>query len=198
MPPRKYSKSDALTGGSGDVNPQIMVMGPVTQPNPDVIIEQVFPIPRQMLPSSDGTVTVMELLKVIWDVNTIISTVAGTYTVYNGLATRSIAFPIGATSYRAYKANSAILSITEVSTVTLGAPAANAAVVVDPPIQDLTDGDGHGILVGTDNLFVTVISNSANNGLTNTGVVNVAICRIIYRWKRVNLLEYIGIVQSQQ
>lgn len=198
MPPRKYSKSESLTGGSGDVNPQMMVMGPVTQPGNDTFIEQGFPIPRQMLPSSDGTVTVMELLKVIWDVNTVISTTAGTYTVYNGLATRSIAPPNSASTYRTYKANTGILSVSEISTVTLGAPTTNVAVVVDPPIQDLTDGSGHGILVGTDNLFVTVISAVANNGLSNTGVINVAICRIIYRWKRVNLLEYIGIVQSQQ
>jgi hypothetical protein len=60
-----------------------------------------------------------------------------------------------------------------------------------PEVIDLTDGAGHGILVATDSIFVQV--NSASTGLT----ISVPF-KILYRWKRVSLTEYIGIVQSQQ
>jgi len=60
----------------------------------------------------------------------------------------------------------------------------------EPFEQDLTDGDGHGILVATDNIFAQI--NSVTTSLTN-----VCDIKIMYRWKNVSLQEYIGIVQSQ-
>jgi hypothetical protein len=57
-------------------------------------------------------------------------------------------------------------------------------------VLDLTDGAGHGLLIATDNIFMTVYS-------TNTGVANEVGCKILYRWKNVSVEEYIGIVQSQ-
>jgi len=57
-------------------------------------------------------------------------------------------------------------------------------------MQDLTDGDGHGILIATDNIFAQVTS-------TATGNANAVNIKLLYRWKNVSLSEYIGIVQSQ-
>ena len=64
----------------------------------------------------------------------------------------------------------------------------------NPTMQDITDGAGHGVLVGTDSIYITgfVPSSWYLNG-TNT-----VFAKLLYRWKDVSLAEYIGIVQSQQ
>lgn len=69
-----------------------------------------------------------------------------------------------------------------------GSVAVNQDVV---QVMDLTDGDGHGILVATDNIFFQVTS----NGFASAAEQSV---KLLYRFKEVSLVEYIGIVQSQQ
>jgi len=56
---------------------------------------------------------------------------------------------------------------------------------------DLTDGAGHGILVATDTFQVAIQS----QGYVAAQVYGF---KILYRMKTVGLVEYIGIVQSQQ
>lgn len=60
-----------------------------------------------------------------------------------------------------------------------------------PYVQDLTDSAGHGVLVATDNIFAQISS-------TTTSATNSCAIWILYRFKRVGTLEYVGIVQSQQ
>lgn len=60
-----------------------------------------------------------------------------------------------------------------------------------PYVQDLTDSAGHGVLVATDNVFAQIAS-------TTTGLTNSCAIWMLYRFKRVGTLEYVGIVQSQQ
>lgn len=55
---------------------------------------------------------------------------------------------------------------------------------------DLTDGDGHGKLVVTDSIFLS-LGNSFPNAPT-------FVWKITYRFVTINIIEYIGIVQSQQ
>jgi hypothetical protein len=65
-------------------------------------------------------------------------------------------------------------------------------------IHDLTDGAGHGILVATDNIWLTgqlIVAAPGGISVIASGVV---FCDIFYRFKKVTLQEYIGIVQSQQ
>jgi hypothetical protein len=61
----------------------------------------------------------------------------------------------------------------------------------DPIVHDLTDGAGHGLLLATDQLYLTISSFN----FTNPNYVS---CKILFRYKTVSLTEYIGIVQSQQ
>ena len=61
----------------------------------------------------------------------------------------------------------------------------------EPYVDDLTDGAGHGYLVATDQIYLQISS-------SNTGATNYCNGKLYYRWKNVNLQEYIGIVQSQQ
>lgn len=72
------------------------------------------------------------------------------------------------------------------------AASASGVVHVEYPLQqNLTDGAGHGVLVATDNVYLQI-------GSLTTGVQNTMTCWMLYRFKKVNVLEYIGIVQSQQ
>jgi hypothetical protein len=59
-------------------------------------------------------------------------------------------------------------------------------------MKKLTDSNGHGLLVATDQLFMNVdTQNTAQKTFS-------AVARVGYRFKDVGLTEYIGIVQSQQ
>lgn len=65
--------------------------------------------------------------------------------------------------------------------------------------HDLTDGAGHGLLVATDNIFLSVqTTNIAFVGESADSIVGFVAADLIYRFKEVALAEYIGIVQSQQ
>lgn len=55
--------------------------------------------------------------------------------------------------------------------------------------QDVTDGQGHGVLIATDKIYIITNGGEATN-------TNKVYCNILYRWKNVSLQEYIGIVQS--
>jgi hypothetical protein len=64
-------------------------------------------------------------------------------------------------------------------------------LVNSPRKWDFTDGAGHGILVATDNIFIQASTNGQNTA-------SLFRFKILYRFKSVSLVEYIGIVQSQQ
>lgn len=60
------------------------------------------------------------------------------------------------------------------------------------PIRiDMTDGNGNGFLVATDNITITF-------GTESAAILEDATCKILYRISTVSMVEYIGIVQSQQ
>lgn len=68
----------------------------------------------------------------------------------------------------------------------------SGAIKKEYPLRiDLTDRNGFGQLIATDNLFV----NMATGG--QAGAVTIS-WRIYYRLVRVSTQEYIGIIQSQQ
>lgn len=56
--------------------------------------------------------------------------------------------------------------------------------------KNFSDGAGHGYLIATDSIFARLFTGG-------TGVANTAYIRLLYRFKEVDLAEYIGIVQSQ-
>jgi len=67
-------------------------------------------------------------------------------------------------------------------------------------IHDLTDGAGHGILIATDQIFLTQQTSLACLTASGTAdsITGFVQADLIYRFKEVKLQEYIGIVQSQQ
>ena len=68
----------------------------------------------------------------------------------------------------------------------------SGAFVLDFSEQDLTDGDGHGKLVATDSIFCYFDT----SGITTTAFT--VVWKIWYRFVAVGLVDYLGIVQSQQ
>jgi hypothetical protein len=185
--------SDRLTGGTNDVNPQYMNLF-VTQTDADTAKCVGFPIPVQRLKNA-GRAQVMEILKVFWGTTSIDNVVAGPVfrleTVQGALTTKAML--AGPALVEPSLISQYVKSVS--LNATGGACPAGTAYSfgdeIEPKCFDLTDGQGHGILVATDQLFITVSS-------FQTGINNTADCKILYRWKDVSMTEYVGIVQGQQ
>ena len=195
----KRSKRDTLTGGTKDVNPQWFPMLS-QQSAPDATTTTQFPIPIQRLKQDSDRSQVMEILKVSWDipqVNALASTgfffEAAISTVNPGATLASPATTLSVNQFNA-RGN----TVDYIARTILGPLGVTSADISqdDPVIHDLTDGDGHGILVATDFIYLTMITQLV--GLTATGTAQQMLAKVLYRWKEVSLQEYIGIVQSQQ
>lgn len=168
---------DTLTGGTKDINPQYMHLT-ASQSAADTSTTTSFPIPIQRLQAA-GRAQVLEVLKVLWDVPQ--SSEADS--ALNVFLTTS-SFGTSAISYGNTRVIDSMQSRSFITT---------SGTIRDerPVIHDLTDGAGHGFLVATDNVFIQVNS-------TTTGATNIVNCKILYRWKDVSVVEYVGIVQGQQ
>ena len=177
---------DQLTGGSGDVNPQTVSVR-VTQAVPTTTILAQFPIPIPRLPTREGKNLVIELLWVEYfelsAYQPVLNTTAFTLCLLTttGALSSSIALalldPRSLSQY--YRANVNGANIDGVS---------NTQQYF---IDDLTDGAGHGLLLATDQFYLQLYS-------LNLGAPADVVVKFAYRWKEVSLVEYIGIVQSQQ
>ena len=77
-----------------------------------------------------------------------------------------------------------------------GANGTNITSIYRPPYNvdmDLTDGAGHGLLYANPN--ITFSCTQSNETIRLWTFFNV-VFRILYRYKKVGLTEYIGLVQS--
>lgn len=159
---------NGLTGGTGDVNPQWMTAYITTPGVSNQVAASMVRLPVQRLPHGNKS-QVIEVLQVEYIVN---HSEDGKHAAV-GITTQNVT-----------------------SVINYADPAAIhcAKICVDGAAQttlqfDLTDGAGHGVLVGTDNIYVW-------GTYSDTDVINIYF-RILYRFKNVGLKEYIGITQSQ-
>ena len=178
----KRTRGDSLTGGSGDVNPQTMVMQAL-QPGADQTGTQASALPIPRLPIRRGKSIVMELLGVQFLATTTPATAASYRMAV--LTTNPNAF----TTLTNICADPRVLANWLQWTVVGGT--SGIAYVDQSKYVSLTDDAGHGILVATDQMYLFSYS-------AGTGVANEFVARVEYRFKEVSLEEYIGIVQSQQ
>lgn len=175
-----------MTGGTGDVSPQLLNMSTATSAaNTFTQIEIGLPIPR--FSQRKGKAIVVEMLKAFYNMPLKDNNYAagGESSVAQAqVSTKSLAaiafsdptvFSFAEKEYRG--------AFTAAGTY--------SSVNLEPFQQDMTDGAGHGVLVATDSIFMGV--NTSN--FAGTGGFTV---KLLYRWKEVNVEEYIGIVQSQQ
>ncbi len=178
-----------MTGGTRDVNPQFL-SDSAGQSAADTTTTTAVVLPVQRIASNaPNQAVIVEVLKVFID----FPRFPDIATVTEAVDSMSIAFTT----------RNQGTTLTNLSEPTLFArfeklrsgafTAAGTYSMMDPQIEafDLTDGAGHGVLIATDQIFVQVQS-------IGTGNANTLHFKILYRWKRVPLTEYIGIVQSQQ
>lgn len=189
--------ASSLTGGSGDVNPQWMCLQ-VTQTSADALTTVSIPLPVQRLAQKSGKSMVMEILKIFWDIPAYTVAPAQGIIIWVALSTKSPLLPVTPTQVQlnAVQASGTTIDYVNRLQACHSAAAGSFYNVDEPVVRDLTDGAGHGVLIGADNLFLTL--STVISGSTATGANNHATCRVLYRWKDVSLQEYIGIVQSQQ
>lgn len=184
----KRGRKDLLTGGSGDVNPQYL-SGRITQTSADATTSVSIPLPVSKIPQANQA-TIIEILKIYVDFNNFFG---GTAAIESDFS-RKICFStinFGGVQGEFNEPN----LFCQVEQKKRGAFTALGTYYMyegdNPFVFDLTDGAGHGLLIATDNIF----GQASSNLTTQTNVINY---KILYRFKTVGLLEYVGIVQSQQ
>lgn len=184
------SYGDELTGGTKDVNPQFL-SGAVTLSAANTLTEVTLGTPIVRVgPQTSGQSIIMEILKIFVELpfltNITAASVVHQFTISFATAARG-------TGTIALLSDPLVLAQVQ-KAVTAAFSAGGTGITdigQDPIVVDLTDGAGHGVLVATDNLFIQAVT-SAQGGADTFRF------KILYRFKKVSLVEYIGIVQSQQ
>lgn len=197
---RTRTTRDRLTGGTNDVNPQLIHSPPLAVPTavaPLVVgmAELVINLPINRLNNRSGHSTIVEILKVFFDLPAPAGVVPQDgYTsqlMKAILSTRSL---LGQSQVNVADP-SIICSRGYNIRWAQGTELGSAAIAFTDPIDvDLTDGAGHGLLVAVDKLYFT--GETVNQ--STQGIGQIMNCKIMYRFKEVTLEEYIGIVQGQQ
>lgn len=186
----KRQRLESLTGGTGDVNPQYL-SGSVTLSAANTATETVISAPIVRVgPATKDTAIIMELIKLYVDFPPV-DTTAATATAYSVILSFSSQSQ-GATPTPTVLSNPQCLARLEHDTrfAFTAAGTGNLNEQVVPVVWDFTDGDGHGILYASDNLYFQGLTGNFNAAVTIT-------FKLLYRFKRVSLVEYIGLVQSQ-
>lgn len=171
------ASAKGLTGGSGDVNPQLLHA--VLQQDSTNATILTIPIPIPRFPTAKNKAFVMEVLKAYYYIETgTLPTTDPSATLSWGLATTDNSAILDPTTFDAH-------SITQNGAVNNG-----TYLAVAPYVSDFTDGAGHGLLIGTENIYMRVQSSFFDSASRIT-------LRLSYRYKLVDVFEWIGIVQSQ-
>lgn len=185
----KRRATDQLTGGTKDVNPQFM-SGSVTlsAANTFTEVQIALPVARPITGGTNKT-TIVEILKIFvdWanlDLDAAAATTRSQIATFTTI-TQTTA-PFGLENPR---------TIMRFEHIVRNAFTAAGTGVLDmvnsPTVIDTSDAAGHGVLVGTDSIFIGFVT----TGFTAAVPMS---WKILYRFKDVALVEYIGIVQSQQ
>ena len=194
MAPRKRARATgggSVTGGTGDVKPQIMTLdsGALANDNQYAVASAAMPLARTGFDEDD--VQIVEILKVWWYMGMTNLIVDLDFTESAFLATTT-GRVFQQTATTATIANDSISPFTFANAIVTKAVSTNGGLVHTFPITiDLTDSNGNGILIATERLFVV-------HAQLNVIAADVAVAKILYRMVNVGLKEYVGIVTSQQ
>lgn len=188
----RMSSSDILTGGTKDVNPQLLG-GQIATATADTPAVAQIPLPISRFGTSSAKATVVEILKIWVDIprDPAIGAVGeSAKDVFINFSTNGVAVGPAAGNWSIPQVI-AYFEFRQIGAFTAGGTY-GTGWVNDVHMIDLTDGAGHGVLVGTDSLYVSLDTESF---APNTAAITF---KILYRFKSIALAEYIGIVQSQQ
>jgi len=172
-----------LTGGTGDLKPQIFSIQ-ATQTAADTFTTVTFRTPVPHMPTANKA-TVMEILQVYLDdflASQEVDSFVGVI-LQSGSATPNSSFTVAIADPR-------VIAFMDYRLSAVGSPTALLERAF-PRVMDLSDGAGNGILLATDTLTLAIYSSS-------TSVAHVVTAKLIYRMTNVSMMEYVGIVQSQQ
>jgi len=195
MPKRSASSAlgDQLTGGTKDVNPQFLHFNfALSAANTATEAQLVTPIVR-VGPETGGTVIIMEILKVLVDFPSIDADAAAATGRRADIYFSTVSNSSGGTVTMPNAGNPRVFAWAQHDVRNAFTAAGTGALDIqeNPRELDLTDGAGHGILIATDNIFIDATTTNQTGASGFSG-------KLMYRFKRVSLVEYIGIVQSQQ
>lgn len=188
---KRRRTADTLTGGTKDYNPQL-VSGIAEQSGADTTTTATITLPTSTYMQVGSRSTVFEVLKVhiVWENMTNVIVANGTINARCGIA---IGTRNHGTTNATYQNPDVFLYHEWVQRAFENDAASVSHYAIDGSVSrqfDLTDGMGHGLLIGSNQLFFQVHS-------ANTSVGCDIQYSIMYRYKAVDLSEYIGIVQSQ-
>lgn len=184
MPKRK---SESLTGGTGDVNPQYM-HGTFTQLGVDTTTSTAFNLPITRIPQGQR-VTILEVLK-IWVMNNAFGAVNSATEQSEDVSVAFSTINMGSL-IASFNEPNVFAYFTRDRQSAFSALGTYAYIIDEPRMVDLTDGAGHGFLLANDQMFIQCSS-------AGTGLAMGTWFKMLYRFKTVGIVEYVGIVQSQQ
>lgn len=190
MAKRARQSGGSVTGGTGDIKPQILTLssGVATLVSDYVVRQNSLPVPR--FGSSKTKATIMEILSVDWYLN-LEDIQDATHTNFGYLTTntqRTNQETVTTTTMREDAENSRTFAM---AVIHRGFVTSGMSIIAFPISIDMTDSNGNGLLIATDQLFVV-------GGNINGTVGGSYIAKIKYRLVMVGITEYVGIVQSQQ
>jgi len=187
---RARTSGGSVTGGTGDVKPQIVTLTTpnVGSTNTYAVAQQPLPVPR--FGTMKTKATIMEILKVWWylglrDANDVSNT---KWAFLSTAAVRSQGELASLLSSEGDAENSTVFAMV-VQDQTLIVSGAHQTL--DPITIDLTDNNGNGVLIAVDKIFLTY-------GEVGGSIVSRSTAKLLYRLVNVGVTEYVGIVQSQQ
>ena len=181
----------SVTGGSGDIKPQIITLSTGIATAVDIYDVNKIALPVSRFGQTKTKATVLEILK-IWYYPSLRNIIDPNFVAIMYLSTTEV------------RSDGAISN-----TITMVEDIANPATIAPviwttesgtglsvshthefPLLVDLTDSNGNGVLIATESLFITGGDEGASFGDNFTA-------KVLYRLVEIGLTEYIGIVQSQ-
>jgi len=187
---RGRNDGGSKTGGTGDVKPQYMTMSTAIAGAVDDYRVDVFHIPVVRPTSTGDSATIMEMLSIDWYLG--IRDVADPTSTHFAFITPNSVRSSGDTSTIATASEdlqdprTVAFALRQQNQTTSGSTTMNMPVTID-----LTDQNGNGVLWAADTITVV-------KGAISDTTVSETIAKLKYRWVRVGLIEYLGIVQQQQ
>lgn len=204
----KSSGAGTLTGGTGDVNPQLFHAVRVedlsgTLAGATQNVEFSLPLNPGQTVYSDNTVDVIEVLKVFQGTVigiTLDATEAQGITFKWSLFTGASVGANTTTLNRGWSVGR-VIAHANISAVARAGTAGTEGVSpgTNSTVTDLTDGAGHGFIIAANNMTTAfrVTASGSGVGSGNVNLIEHSIA-LLYRLKRVSLVEYLGLIQSQQ
>jgi len=187
---RGRSDGGSKTGGTGDVKPQYMTMATAVAGAVDDYRIDVFQIPIVRPSSSNNAATIMEMLSIDWYLG--VRDVADPTSTHFAFITPNTVRSSGDTSTIATAAEDLADPRTSAFALRQQNQTTSGSTTMNLPIHvDLTDNNGNGMLWAADTITVV-------KGAISDTTVSETVAKLKYRWVRVGLIEYLGIISQQQ